>query len=104
MDEIMAQVQIIAERFNPEKIILFGSYAKGQPTPESDVDLFIIIDSDKPTWEVASEIALAIDHIFPLDIVVRNREENKLFKTSKISKLKQHLGDFRKSRFSRQSK
>jgi hypothetical protein len=32
----------IAERYNPEKIILFGSHAYGQPTPESDVDLLVV--------------------------------------------------------------
>ncbi|MGH9845716.1 MAG: HEPN domain-containing protein [Blastocatellia bacterium] len=34
----------IAEAYQPEKIILFGSHAYGKPTPESDVDLLIVMD------------------------------------------------------------
>ena len=33
----------VARRFKPEKIILFGSYAYGQPTPDSDVDLLVVM-------------------------------------------------------------
>jgi predicted nucleotidyltransferase len=42
-------VRQIAERFHPDKIILFGSYAYGQPHPESDVDLLVIM----PAHDVA---------------------------------------------------
>jgi len=38
-------VRQIAERFHPDKIILFGSYAYGQPHAESDVDLLVIMPS-----------------------------------------------------------
>ena len=41
---------LIVERLKPlapEKIILFGSYARGKQTPQSDIDLFIIKDIDK---------------------------------------------------------
>lgn len=74
-DEIRAQSQRIVEKFNPEKIILFGSYARGEPTPESDVDLCIIIDSARPSWEISAEISLMLDHAFPLDILVKHRQE-----------------------------
>ena len=33
----------VAREFRPEKIILFGSYAYGKPTPDSDVDLLVIL-------------------------------------------------------------
>ena len=33
----------IVQRFHPDKIILFGSYASGTPTPDSDVDLLVVI-------------------------------------------------------------
>ena len=36
----------IRDSFHPEKIILFGSYATGEPTEESDVDLLIVADTD----------------------------------------------------------
>jgi uncharacterized protein len=39
LDQIQAFSQQIADKFQPDRIILFGSYAYGQPTPDSDVDL-----------------------------------------------------------------
>jgi uncharacterized protein len=41
--QIQAFSQQIVEKFQPERIILFGSYAYGQPTEDSDVDLLIIL-------------------------------------------------------------
>ncbi len=75
LKEIKGQVQIIVEKFDPLKIILFGSYAWGKPTPESDVDLLIIVDSEKPTWQLASEISLALNHAFPMDLIVKTKQE-----------------------------
>jgi len=74
-DEIEHMAQFISEQFNPEKIILFGTYAYGNPTPESDVDLLIIVPSDNNTWELGIEISSALDHTFPLDIVVKTDRE-----------------------------
>lgn len=41
----------IVEKFHPEKIILFGSYANGKPDDESDLDLLIIQRTDLPKKE-----------------------------------------------------
>jgi len=41
----------IVEKFHPEKIILFGSYANGEPNDESDLDLLIIQRTDLPRKE-----------------------------------------------------
>jgi predicted nucleotidyltransferase len=73
--EIKEQVRRITEKFNPLKIILFGSYAYGNPTPESDADLLIIMETDRSTLELSSEIAMSIDHYFPVDILVKTPEE-----------------------------
>ncbi len=75
LEEIQNLVQIISQKFNPLKIVLFGSYASGNPTPESDVDLFIIVDSQKPVWQLASEISMALDHMFPLDLIVKTKQD-----------------------------
>lgn len=40
-------VEKIKTEYQPEKIILYGSYAYGKPTPDSDIDLFIIKDTDE---------------------------------------------------------
>lgn len=75
LSEINIQARIIAEEFNPEKIILFGSYAYGKPTPDSDADLLVIVSSGRSTWELSADISLKIDHSFPLDILVKTKNE-----------------------------
>ena len=60
----------IVQQFHPQKVILFGSYAYGQPTEDSDVDLLVVMDTDESPLRVAAKIAAAIEHPFPLDIVV----------------------------------
>jgi predicted nucleotidyltransferase len=65
----------IVQQFHPQKVILFGSYAYGQPTEDSDVDLLVVLDTDESPLHVAANIAAAIEHPFPLDIVVRTPVE-----------------------------
>src|SRR5713101_8283307 len=60
----------VAERFDPEKIILFGSFAYGTPHEDSDVDLLVVM----PTYhEIRQSIRLSMsfDREFPLDLIVR---------------------------------
>lgn len=60
----------IVKEYQPEKIILFGSYAWGKPGPDSDVDLFIVKDTNN-TREMMREISRSIfPRPFPLDIMV----------------------------------
>jgi len=57
-------------------VILFGSYAYGQPTEDSDVDLLVVVvDTDEPPLHVAAKIAAMVDHPFPLDIIVHTPTE-----------------------------
>src|SRR5712691_8930242 len=63
-------VRQIAERFHPDKIILFGSYAYGQPHDESDVDLMVIMPT-RSAIEQAIRIDLAFKRPFSLDVHVR---------------------------------
>jgi predicted nucleotidyltransferase len=65
----------IVQQFHPQKVILFGSYAYGQPTADSDVDLLVVMDIDEAPLHVAAKIAAVIEHPFPLDIVVRTPVE-----------------------------
>src|SRR6266478_7754871 len=60
----------VADRFQPEKVILFGSYAYGQPHTDSDVDILVIMPA-RNQLDQAVKISLAIDPPFPLDIIVR---------------------------------
>lgn len=78
MRSIRAVADKIARRFQPEQIVLFGSYAYGTPRPESDVDLLIIMDSPLRSRQQRLEISRALSpRPFPLDIVVRTPEEIK---------------------------
>jgi uncharacterized protein len=62
--------RLVAERFEPEKIILFGSYAYGTPHADSDVDILVIMPA-RNQLDQAVKISLDIDPPFPLDIIVR---------------------------------
>jgi predicted nucleotidyltransferase len=60
----------IAERFQPDKIILFGSYAYGRPDEESDVDLLVIMRT-KNAIDQSIRISLAFERLFSFDLIVR---------------------------------
>ena len=60
----------IAERFQPDKIILFGSYAYGKPHEESDVDLLVIMRT-RNAIDQSIRIRMAFERLFSLDLIVR---------------------------------
>jgi predicted nucleotidyltransferase len=60
----------VAEQFHPQRIILFGSYAYGQPRPESDVDLLVIMETSLKESRQAIEIRRNIDALFGIDLLV----------------------------------
>ena len=69
-------VNRIAIKFNPEKIILFGSYAVGNPTNDSDIDLLIIKDTDLPRHKRSFDIQKSlIGSMIPMDILVYTTRE-----------------------------
>ena len=62
----------VAKQFRPRKIVLFGSYAYGKPTRDSDVDLLVIMPRTRYRGERMSfRIRKAIDAEFPMDLLVR---------------------------------
>jgi predicted nucleotidyltransferase len=69
--DIQKIVQQIVAHCHPQKVILFGSYARGTPTADSDVDLLVIMETEEPPLHAAARIAAAIDHPCALDILVR---------------------------------
>src|SRR5262249_39658793 len=60
----------VAERFRPEKIILFGSYAHGRPRVDSDVDILVVVPA-RNEIDKSVQIWNAIDPPFDLDLIVR---------------------------------
>ena len=77
--QILEEVkQRLVDQFQPQAIILFGSYAWGQPTEDSDLDLLVIKDGEQTSHQLgvrALEILLDIKH--PLDVLVYKSEEIK---------------------------
>lgn len=65
----------IEKKWHPQKIILFGSYAYGKPTKNSDVDLLIILNTKRRNIHQAFKISRSISHPFPLDILVIKPKE-----------------------------
>lgn len=65
----------IAEEFKPEKIILFGSHAYGQPTPESDLDLLVVMPYEGSYFQQATTIRRRLGLMTPMDLLVRTPEE-----------------------------
>jgi predicted nucleotidyltransferase len=73
--DINAYVRRLAQEFHPELVILFGSYAHGRPTNDSDVDLLVIMNHGKKNVEQAIDIDRRIEYSFPLDLLVRTPAE-----------------------------
>jgi uncharacterized protein len=67
IDEIAHQ---IAQRFKPQKIILFGSYANGTSKAESDIDLLVIMDTTIKEIQQAQLIRQYLNPLFGIDLVV----------------------------------
>ncbi|RPJ21991.1 MAG: nucleotidyltransferase domain-containing protein [Chloroflexi bacterium] len=87
MKTIRAIAKHIAEKFDPEEIILFGSHAYGKPTAWSDVDLLVVMDTPKEDeFEKSLEIRKSLPSLnFGLDVVVRSR---------KVIEKRKRLGDW----------
>lgn len=77
--KIMAEIKQlgsqIAKEFKPEKIILFGSHAYGEPHEGSDIDLLVIMPYDGGHAKQAIKILNTIGGFAPLDLLVRTPDE-----------------------------
>ena len=76
MATIETMVQRIADGFDPEKIIIFGSYARGEIDRDSDLDLLIVMNVEGSLRQKANEIDLMLaDRTLPLDLIVVTPEQ-----------------------------
>lgn len=74
-------VRRIAERFSPERIILFGSHARGHAGEDSDVDLLVLFrDVENPRERAAEMYAQLSGSFLPKDIVVSTAERFERYK------------------------
>ncbi len=68
---IQKYADAIAREFRPQKIILFGSHAYGQPTADSDVDLMVVMPKHRRSRRTAADIRVRLGYAgFPLDLLV----------------------------------
>jgi len=75
--EIRKWCQQVAREFRPQKIILFGSYAHGTATEDSDVDVLVVMPLGRGQREVLQAAAMC-DRVrapFPMDVIVRSPEK-----------------------------
>jgi len=69
-------VRRIVDRFLPDRIILFGSYANGKPTEDSDLDILVVMPVEGSRRMKANEIDLALaDRTIPVDVIVATPEQ-----------------------------
>lgn len=67
----------ISKYYAPEKIILFGSAAKGKFSTGSDLDLMIVKDTNRNQWDRIIDVDQYIEHNFAIDILVYTPDEIK---------------------------
>jgi predicted nucleotidyltransferase len=68
--EIQRFADAIATKFGVERIILFGSYAYGTVTPNSDVDLMVVMPYSGRQLDLAADLRLAAEFDEPVDIII----------------------------------
>jgi len=79
INEILKEVRDrIVQSFNPMRIVLFGSYASGIPTEDSDLDLLVVMESNESPIKRAARVSKIFrDRKLPMDIIVRTPREIK---------------------------
>jgi predicted nucleotidyltransferase len=65
----------IVREFQPERIILFGSYAYGQPRPDSDVDLLVVLPFEGRGFHKTLEILDRISPDFSVDLLAQQPQD-----------------------------
>jgi predicted nucleotidyltransferase len=92
MGVIRRYARQVAERFQPDKIILFGSHAYGTPHADSDVDILVVMPA-RNQLDQTFKIRLAVAAPFPMDLIVRTPqnlktrlEDGNLFHTAIVTK------------------
>jgi predicted nucleotidyltransferase len=75
MKKIRDLTSQIAREFSPDRIILFGSHAYGQPGNDSDVDILVVLPFKGKPVRKAIEIRNKINAGMPLDLIVRTPEQ-----------------------------
>lgn len=75
MQQIQEFAGIVAQEFDPDQVILFGSYAEGTATPDSDVDLLVVLPFEGRNLDKSVEILVRTRPTFPIDLLARKPED-----------------------------
>lgn len=67
---IQSYCDAVAAAFRPQKIILFGSYAYGVPTEDSDVDVMVVMPKGRYRRDLGWRIPVKVPPGFPVDVLV----------------------------------
>lgn len=73
--EIQRLANRIARAFKPDRVVLFGSHARGTPSPDSDVDILVILPFDGKGFVKSLEIMNRIKAPFSLDLIARRPDD-----------------------------
>ena len=75
--EIKRWCERVAREFRPQKIVIFGSYARGTPTENSDVDVLVVMPLARGQRDVrqATAIRERVRASFPMDVTVRSPQQ-----------------------------
>ncbi len=65
----------VGEEFGAERVILFGSYARGDAAPDSDVDILVVAAFEGRSVDKSVEIRMKLRPGFPMDLLVRTPEK-----------------------------
>jgi predicted nucleotidyltransferase len=82
-DRLLPYLLVLAEQFQPQQIILFGSYAYGQPDEHSDVDLLVVKEHIGSTLQERIRIRKAwwamprLEILLPFDLIVVSPERHR---------------------------
>ena len=76
-NQIETYCRVLAREFRPEKIILFGSYATGKPTKDSDVDLVVIMPFRGSDTKKVVQMQTRVGAPFPMDLLLWKPERTK---------------------------
>ena len=86
-EELIREIkERIVSTVHPDKIIIFGSYAYGKPTKDSDLDLLVIMPSDEPMHKRVTRIRKLVRDInIPKDIIVYTPQEVEKWKDASVA-------------------
>lgn len=83
-DQLLPYLEVLVDQFDPEQVILFGSYAYGEPDHDSDIDLLVVKEMRAPALEEALAIRRAWRVVrrsgvsLPFDVLLETPADHKV--------------------------